>query len=250
MSASLADRLAGKRAVVTAAAQGIGRASAERLAAEGAVVIATDIDMAALATVPGVQALRLDAREADAIAEVVRTAEPDILVNAAGMVPVGTILEASEQDWAEAFELNVTSMFHTIRAALPGMIERGQGSIVNIASVVSSVLGAPNRAVYGATKGAVIGLTKQVARDHVGQAIRVNAVCPGTVATPSLEARIQAQGAEMGGYEAALAAFEARQPMGRFARAEEVASFVAWLASDEAAFVTGQTHIIDGGWAG
>jgi len=243
-------RVRGKRAVVTAAAHGIGRASAEALIAEGARVLATDIDMAALATLEGAETRALDARDPAAIARVVGGAEPEILVNAAGMVPVGTILEATEADWAAAFELNVTSMFHTIRAALPGMIARGGGSIVNIASVVSSIVGAPNRAVYGATKGAVIGLTKQVAKDHVTQGIRANAVCPGTVATPSLAARIAAQGQAMGGHDKALAAFQARQPMGRFATAGEVAALVLYLASEESAFVTGQCHVIDGGWAG
>lgn len=239
-------RLKGKRVLVTAAAAGIGRASAEAAVAEGAEVFATDIDLDTLSTLGGAELMRLDAREAEAIAEVVARAEPDILVNCAGMVHHGTILDATEAQWDAAFDLNVKSMFRTIRAALPGMIARGQGSIVNIASVVSSITGAPNRAVYGATKGAVIGLTKQVARDFVTSGIRCNAVCPGTVDTPSLNERMRAQG----DYETARAAFLSRQPMARFASTAEVAHMVIYLASDESAFVTGQTHVIDGGWTG
>lgn len=243
-------RVEGKRALVTAAAQGIGRASAEALVAEGAVVLATDIDAGALAGLAGAETARLDAADGAEVARVVGAFQPDILVSAAGMVPVGTILEATEEDWDRAFALNAKSHFHAIRAALPGMIERGAGSIVLIASVVSSILGAPERAVYGASKGAVIGLAKQVARDHVAQGIRVNAVCPGTVDTPSLRDRIAEKGRAMGGYDAARQAFLERQPAGRFASAAEVAALVLYLASDESAFVTGQTHIIDGGWAG
>jgi 2-keto-3-deoxy-L-fuconate dehydrogenase len=239
-------RLAGKRAFVTAAAHGIGRASAEAMLAEGAHVVATDIDTDALATLAGAETHRLDARDGGAIARLVPEAAPDILVNAAGMVPVGTILEATEEDWDAAFELNSKSAFRAIRAALPGMIARGGGSIVTIASVVSSILGAPDRAVYGASKGALIGLTRQVARDHVRAGVRANAVCPGTVDTPSLRARLAATG----DYGAARTAFLGRQPMGRFADAREIAALVVYLASDESAFVTGQTHVIDGGWAG
>jgi len=239
-------RLEGKRVLITAAARGIGRASAEACLAEGAQVFASDVDMAALESLAGATRLRLDVRERSEISAVVGRAEPDVLVNAAGMVPVGTILDASEEDWIAAFDLNARSMFRTIRAALPGMIARGRGSIVNIASVVSSLKGAPERAVYGATKGAVIGLTKQVARDHVAQGIRANAVCPGTVDTPSLRARMEAGGDPA----AARAAMLARQPIGRMATAAEVAHLVLWLASDESAFVTGQTHVIDGGWTG
>jgi 2-keto-3-deoxy-L-fuconate dehydrogenase len=239
-------RLRGRRALITAAAHGIGRAIAEAYAAEGAHVLATDIDTEALAGLEGAETRRLDARDAAAITEIVPAARPDILVNCAGMVPEGTILEATEVDWEAAFELNARSMFRTIRAALPGMLERGSGSIVNVASVVSSILGAPNRAVYGATKGAVIGLTKQVARDHVSDGIRANAICPGTVDTPSLRARMAAGG----DHEAARAAFLARQPIGRFADPAEVAALAVWLGSDESAFVTGQTHVIDGGWSG
>lgn len=239
-------RLQGKRVLVTAAAAGIGRASAEAAVAEGAEVFATDIDEATLSTLGGAELMRLDARDAGAIAEIAARAEPDVLINCAGIVHHGTILDATEEEWASAFELNVTSQFRTIRACLPGMLARGKGSIVNIASVVSSLVGAPNRAVYGATKGAVIGLTKQVARDFVTQGIRCNAVCPGTIDTPSLNARLKATG----DYEAAREAFLKRQPMARFATAAEVAALVIYLASDESAFVTGQTHVIDGGWTG
>ena len=239
-------RLAGKRVLVTAAAHGIGRAAAEAGLAEGAQVFASDIDMEALSDLAGATLLRLDVRERSEIAAVVGRAEPDVLVNAAGMVPVGTILDATEEDWVAAFDLNARSMFRTIRAALPGMISRGAGSIVNVASVVSSITGAPDRAVYGATKGAVIGLTRQVARDHVAQGIRANAVCPGTVDTPSLNGRMRAGG----DYAAARAAMLARQPIGRFATPAEVAHLIVWLASDESAFVTGQPHVIDGGWTG
>jgi len=239
-------RLAGKRALVTAAAQGIGRASAEAMLAEGAEVLATDIDTGLLAGIAGAETAALDARDARAIAAVVGRAEPDILVNCAGMVPAGTILEATEAEWEAAFELNVRSMFRTIRAALPGMLAGGGGAIVNMASVVSSVIGAPNRCVYGATKGAVIGLTKQVAKDYVTRGIRCNAVCPGTVDTPSLHQRLAATG----DYAAAHRAFVARQPMGRLASAAEIAALVVYLVSEESAFVTGQAYAIDGGWAG
>ena len=238
-------RLASKRAFVTAAGHGIGRAIAEACVAEGAAVLATDIDTGALATLTGAETARLDARDPAAIAEAIPAFAPDILVCCAGMVPHGTILAATEEDWDAAFELNARSTFRCIRAALPGMLERGSGSIVAIASVVSSILGAPNRAVYGATKGAVIGLVKQVARDHVADGIRVNAICPGTVDTPSLRARMRATG----DYEAARAAFLARQPIGRLAEPAEVAALAVWLGSDESAFVTGQTHVIDGGWS-
>jgi len=239
-------RLDAKRILITAAAHGIGRAAADACVAEGAQVFASDIDTEALATIDGATCLRLDVRERSEIAAVVARAEPDVLINAAGMVPVGTVLDATEEEWIAAFDLNVRSMFRTIRAALPGMLARGQGSIVNIASVVSSIRGAPERAVYGATKGAVIGLTKQVARDHVAQGIRANAVCPGTVDTPSLRARMRAGGDEA----AARTAMLARQPIGRLASPEEIAPLIVWLASDESAFVTGQTHVIDGGWTG
>ncbi len=238
-------RLQGKRALITAAGQGIGRASAEAMLREGAQVFATDINMETLATLDGAETFRMDALDLADIVAAMDRAKPEILVNCAGFVHNGTILDATEEEWAFAFDLNVRSMFRTIRAALPGMLERGSGSIVNMASAVSSVIGAPNRCVYGATKAAVIGLTKSVARDYVDRGIRANAVCPGTVDTPSLHERLRATG----DYEAARRAFTARQPMGRIAEAGEIAALVVYLASDESAFMTGQAVVIDGGWS-
>lgn len=239
-------RLRGKRALVTAAGQGIGRASAEAMVREGAQVFATDINMATLATLEGAETFRMDALSPEDIAAAVERARPDILVNCAGFVHNGTILDATEEEWAFAFDLNVRSMFRTIRAVLPGMLERGGGAIVNMASAASSVIGAPNRCVYGATKAAVIGLTKSVAKDFIARGIRCNAVCPGTVDTPSLHERLRATG----DYQAAMKAFTARQPMGRIAEPWEIAALVVYLASDESAFMTGQAVVIDGGWAG
>ena len=245
-----ATRLAGKTALVTAAAQGIGRACAERLASEGARVIATDIRLDLLAEVP-FDAHRLDVRDGAAVAALAATiGAVDILVNCAGFVHAGTVLECDEDDWDFSFDVNVKSMYRTIRTFLPGMLERGRGSIVNLASAASSVKGVPNRFVYGTTKAAVIGLTKAVAADFVTRGIRCNAICPGTVASPSLSARIaeqaQAQGKSVAEVEAA---FVARQPMGRIGRPEEIAALAAYLASDEAGFTTGQIHLIDGGWS-
>jgi 2-keto-3-deoxy-L-fuconate dehydrogenase len=245
----MTDRLAGKRAVVTAAAHGIGRASAIAFAKEGARVVATDIDEAGLATLakeePRIVTARLDVRDDGAVARLA-AAEPaiDVLFNCAGYVHGGTVLDCTDADWDLAFDLNVRSMFRTIRAWLPGMLERGKGSIVNMASAASSVKGAPNRFVYGTTKAAVIGLTKSIAADYVGRGIRCNAICPATVDTPSLRQRI----ASAGDPEAAHRAFLARQPMGRFATAEEIAALVLYLASDESGFTTGIAHVIDGGW--
>ena len=239
-------RLNGKRALVTAAGQGIGRACAEAMAGEGAQVFATDINADTLATLEGAETFLMDARDPAQIEAAAARARPDILVNCAGFVHHGTILEATEEDWDFAFELNVKSMFRTIRAVLPGMLAAGGGAIVNMASAASSIIGAPNRAVYGATKAAVIGLTKAVAKDYITQGIRCNAVCPGTVDTPSLHERLRATG----DYEAALKAFTARQPMGRLAEAHEIAALVVYLASDESAFMTGQAVTIDGGWSG
>ena len=245
----MTDRLAGKRAVVTAAAHGIGRASAIAFARAGARVVATDIDEAGLATLakeePRVVTARLDVRDDGAVARLA-AAEPavDVLFNCAGYVHAGTVLDCTDADWDLAFDLNVRSMFRTIRAWLPGMLERGKGSIVNMASAASSVKGAPNRFVYGTTKAAVIGLTKAIAADYVGRGIRCNAICPATVDTPSLRQRI----ASAGDPEAAHRAFLARQPMGRFATAEEIAALVLYLASDESGFTTGIAHVIDGGW--
>lgn len=248
--ASPPTRLAGKTALVTAAAQGIGRACAERLAQEGARVFATDIRLDLLAQAP-FEARALDVRDGAAIAALAEEiGGVDVLVNCAGFVHAGTILECGEADWDFSFDLNVKSMYRTIRTFLPGMLERGGGSIVNLASAASSVKGVPNRFVYGTSKAAVIGLTKAIAADFVTRGIRCNAICPGTVASPSLTARIaeqaQAQGKSVAEIEAA---FIARQPMGRIGRPEEIAALAAYLASDEAGFTTGQIHLIDGGWS-
>jgi 2-keto-3-deoxy-L-fuconate dehydrogenase len=243
----MSKRLEGKTAIVTAAAQGIGRATALAFAREGARVLACDINEAKLgetAKTPGVTALRLDVTDAVAARDFMRAAGAvDALVNVAGFVHHGTVMDAKDQEWAFAWNLNVMGMVNTIRAVLPGMLERGRGSIVNIASVAGSIKGIVNRAVYGTTKAAVIGLTKSVAADYVGKGIRCNCVCPGTVQSPSLDQRIAA----LGDAEAARKAFIARQPMGRLGTAEEVAAVCVYLASDEALFTTGQPFIVDGG---
>jgi 2-keto-3-deoxy-L-fuconate dehydrogenase len=188
-------------------------------------------------------------RDPARIAEVVAAAGAiDILVNAAGIVQDNSALDCTDADWAFAFDLNVTAMFRMIRAVLPGMLERGQGSIINVASVASSLKGVPRRFSYGATKAAIIGMTKSIAADFVGRGVRANAICPGTVDTPSLQERVRAQAAVHGSVEKAYAAFVARQPMGRLGRAEEIAALAVYLASDEAGFTTGQCHVIDGGW--
>ncbi|XWN31879.1 MAG: SDR family oxidoreductase [Devosia sp.] len=238
-------RLKNKRALITAAAQGIGRATAEAFVREGAEVFATDIKTDLLADLEGAETFALDAMDRASIEVGVERARPDVIFNCAGFVHAGTLLEASDEDFDFAMGLNVKSMVRMIRAALPGMIERGGGSIVNVSSVASSIVGAPNRAIYGTSKAAVIGLTKSVAVDFVTQGIRCNAVCPGTVESPSLQQRLR----DTGDYDAALKAFIARQPMGRIATADEIASLVVYLASDESAFVTGQTFTIDGGWS-
>ena len=238
--------LHGKRALVTAAAQGIGRASALALAAAGAHVLATDIDEAKLAPLAeqNIETCRMDVRVAQSIsAAVARAGAVDILFNCAGCVHHGTILDSSEADLDFAYELNVKAMYRIIRAVLPGMLERAEGSIINMASVASSVKGVPVRCVYGTTKAAVIGLTKSVAADFVSRGIRCNAICPGTVQTPSLEERLSAQG----DYEQTRAAFIARQPIGRIGRPEEIADLVVYLAG--ARYTTGQIHVIDGGWS-
>jgi 2-keto-3-deoxy-L-fuconate dehydrogenase len=237
-------RLEGKRVFITAAGQGIGRASAEACLREGAEVIATDRDAGLLAGLK-CETAALDVLDAAAVAETVGRARADVLFNCAGYVHNGTILEASEKDWDFAFDLNARAMFRTIRAALPGMLERGRGSIINMSSAASSIMGAPNRCVYGTTKAAVIGLTKSVAKDFIDKGIRANAICPGTVDTPSLHDRLRATG----DYEGAKKEFIARQKMGRLATADEIAALVVYLASDESAFVTAQTLVIDGGWS-
>lgn len=244
-------RLAGKTACVTAAAAGIGRATALAYAREGATVIATDVDMSALELLKGeqpqIEIARLDVLDADQCASIgTRWPRIDVLLNIAGYVHHGTILDCTPEDWARSFDINVNSMYRIIRAVLPGMLQRGGGSIVNMSSIASSIKGVPHRAVYGATKAAVIGLTKAIAADFVGKGIRCNAICPGTVETPSLAGRMAATG----DLEAARKAFIARQPMQRLGKPEEVAALAVYLGSDESAFTTGATHIIDGGWIG
>lgn len=243
----MTGRLAGKHCVVTAAGAGIGRASALAFATEGARVIATDVDVAALATLVDEDARiitqRLDVCDAAAVAAF-DWDETDVLFNCAGMVASGSILQTSDEALARSWALNVVAMASTIRAALPSMIARKCGSIVNMASVASSVRGVPNRFAYATTKAAVIGLTKSVAADFVTDGIRCNAIAPGTVDTPSLQARLHAQG----DYEIARAAFVKRQPMGRLGTAHEVAALAVHLASDESSFTTGAIHVIDGGW--
>ena len=242
-------RLAGRTALVTAAGQGIGRATALAMAAEGATVFATDINAETLASLDGsdgITTFMLDVLDHASVAEGVGRAKPDILFNCAGYVHHGSILDSTDEEWNFGFDLNVRSMYWTSREAIPGMLERGGGSIINISSVASSVIGAPNRFIYGATKAAVVGLTKAIASDYITSGLRCNAICPGTVDSPSLHERLSATG----DYETAKTAFIARQPMGRLGTAEEIAALAVYLASDESAFVTGQTINIDGGWTG
>ena len=246
----MAGRLAGKRALLTAAAAGIGRATAEAFAREGARVVATDIDVAGLAGLKA-ETLKLDVRSSEAVEALAREIGPiDVLFNCAGFVHHGTVLDTSDSDWDFSFDLNVKSMHRTIRAFLPGMLEKGAGSIVNISSGASSVRGIPNRYVYGASKAAVIGMTKSVAADFIRRGVRCNAICPGTIESPSLEGRIATLSASSGEpVEKVRQAFVDRQPMGRLGKAEEIAAIAVYLASDESAFTTGQAFIVDGGFA-
>ncbi len=244
----MAQRLAGKTALITAAGQGIGYTTALLFAKEGATVYATDIDEKKLDQLKeqnnSIRTQRLDVTDVAAIQSFSQQMETlDILFNCAGYVHHGTILECEEKDWDFSFQLNVKSMYHMIKSFLPTLLKKGKGNIINISSVASSVKGVPNRFVYCSTKAAVIGLTKSVAADFVSQGIRCNAVCPGTIETPSLNERIAAQGGN------AKQAFIARQPIGRIGKSDEVAALVLYLASDESAFTTGAIHIIDGGWS-
>jgi 2-keto-3-deoxy-L-fuconate dehydrogenase len=250
----MAGRLQGKRAFITAAGQGIGRATALAFAAEGADVLATDVDAGLLDALkqeaPAIATSPLNVLDTGAVraaaAAAIAQGPVDVLFNCAGFVHAGTILQCSEKDWDFSFDLNVKSMWRTLNAFLPHMLERRSGSIINMASAASSIKGAPNRAAYCATKAAIIGLTRGVAADTADQGVRVNAVCPGTVESPSMEQRIRAL---PGTYEDNRAAFVARQKMGRMAEAREIAALVVYLASDESAFITGVPHVIDGGWS-
>jgi 2-keto-3-deoxy-L-fuconate dehydrogenase len=248
-------RLEGKLALVTAAGQGIGRAIAEAFVAEGAGVIATDLDEEKLVDLVGADRRKLDVRstaEVEALAKALakETGVPNVLVNCAGYVHNGSVLDCSEHDWDFSFDLNVTSIHRTLRAFLPGMLARGGGSIINISSAVSSIRGVPNRYAYGATKAAIIGLTKAVAADFIQKGIRANAICPGTIESPSLDQRITTLARESGRpIEDIRRGFIDRQPMGRLGNAAEVAALAVFLASDESSYITGQPHLVDGGMA-
>jgi 2-keto-3-deoxy-L-fuconate dehydrogenase len=251
----MSARLSGKRCLITAAGAGIGRESALACAREGAQVLATDIDAAALASLAAentaenlaIEVRTLNVTDPAAITALVAD-EPgfNVLFNCAGYVHQGSILDCDEEAWKRSFTLNVDAMYHLCKAVLPGMLARGSGSIINMSSVASSIKGAPNRFVYGVTKAAVIGLTKSIAADFVARGIRCNAICPGTVDTPSLGARIAALG---GDQDSVRKSFVDRQPMGRLGDPREIAALVVYLASDESSFTTGQTHVIDGGWS-
>jgi 2-keto-3-deoxy-L-fuconate dehydrogenase len=250
----MSNRLAGKTAFLTAAGQGIGRATALAFAREGARVIASDVSADALASLAGeagCTTLRLDALDGTAIAAAAQAHGPiDVLFNCAGFVHHGSVLDCTEDEWTFAFDLNVRSMYRTIKAFLPGMLAKGSGSIINIASGAGSIKAAANRFVYGSTKAAVIGLTKSVAIDFITQGVRCNAICPGTVDSPSLRGRIAALSRSSGKTpEEVEAMFVGRQPMGRLGRAEEIAAMAVYLASDESAFTTGTTQLVDGGWS-
>lgn len=242
-------RLAGKKTLITAAGQGIGRATAELFAAEGAEVIASDINdttLAELDAIDGVRALKLDVTDGDAVTAALGEIGPlDVLFNCAGYVAAGSLLDCTDKDWDFSFELNVKAMYRLCKLVLPGMLDADGGSIINMASVASSIKGVPNRAAYTASKAAVVGLTKSIAVDYVGQGIRCNAICPGTVESPSLKGRLEATG----DYEKARTEFIARQPMGRIGKPEEIAALALYLGSDESSFTTGQTFAIDGGWS-
>ena len=238
-------RLNGKTALITAAGQGIGRATAETFLREGATVIAADINADSLAGLDGAIARRLDVTDREAVVAIAAEfPEVNVLYNCAGFVHAGTILDCDEDAWAFSLNLNVTAMYRTIRAFLPGMLKLGGGSIINMSSIASSIKGIPNRFAYGATKAGVVGLTKAVAADFVTKGIRCNAICPGTVETPSLLQRLR----DTGDFDKAYAEFTSRQAMGRFGQVDELAALALYLASDESSFTTGQTHIIDGGW--
>ena len=251
----MAKRLQGKVALVTAAGQGIGRAIVEAFAAEGASVIATDVDESKLDGITSTKRLKLDVRSTAAVDALAKQVAAEfgvlgVLVNCAGYVHHGNVLDCSEQDWDFSFDLNVKSMHRTIRAFLPAMLEKNAGSIVNISSAVSSIRGVPDRYAYGATKAAVIGLTKAVAADFIRRGIRANAICPGTIESPSLEGRIRERSQTTGKSVAEVErAFVERQPMGRLGRPEEVAALAVFLASDEASYISGQAHLVDGGMA-
>ena len=240
-------RLTGKLALLTASAQGIGRAVAEAFVAEGAQVVATDVNEKALAGLKGALTRRLDVTDGAAMAALAAELGPiDVLFNCAGYVHAGTVLDCEDKDWDRSFDINAKAMYRLIRATLPGMLAKGGGSIVNVASVASSLKGVPNRFAYSASKAAVIGLTKAVAADYVTKGIRCNAICPGTVESPSLEERMKALG---GNLEEVRRAFIQRQPMGRMGKPSEIAHLAVYLASDESSFTTGTTHVIDGGWS-
>jgi 2-keto-3-deoxy-L-fuconate dehydrogenase len=251
----MAGRLQNKIALVTAAGQGIGRAITEAFVAEGAKVIATDISSDSLRDLQAAKVARLDVRSTPDVEALAKTIGEDfgglsILANVAGYVHQGTVLECTESDWDFSFDLNVKSMHRTIKAFLPGMLKNGGGSIINMSSGVSSIKGLPNRYVYGATKAAVIGLTKAVAADFIGKGIRCNAICPGTIVSPSLEERVKAVSEQTGAsIEQVRNNFIARQPMGRLGTATEVAALAVFLASDESSYITGQPHLVDGGMA-
>jgi 2-keto-3-deoxy-L-fuconate dehydrogenase len=246
-------RLAGKKILITAAGQGIGRASAQAMAKEGATVWATDINtelLKELASLPGIKAAVLDVLNTEAVNAFAQQIGPvDVLFNCAGYVHQGDILQTTDEQWDFSMDLNVKSMYRTIRAFLPGMLKQGHGSVINMASAASSIKGAPNRVVYSASKAAVLGLTRSLAADYVAKGIRFNAICPGTVESPSLGQRIEAVSKETGKtIDAARDMFVSRQPMGRLGTADEIAALAVYLASDESSFTTGTSQIIDGGW--